>query len=521
MKTMKIFSLTICLALAFILVATIQSEEPHGKVSVGYIFTDEEGNNGIYQPSYNLYEGVGVSLEDFTYKLTNGTKLFGDFRNITLNNRYLTAGASKTGLFNLRLSHNQYRRTYSFDGDKSTKRRNSNGAFWIQAHKNIRLFGGYGVIAKKGESVELTEPAGFVGINGYDYSQKYFNGGARFNYAKSFVEVEYRGSEFENELNSLDKRNTKRYRISAWTPIPRFNEFSVNGGFQHFDLELPNINDTLTSNTGWGGVRYFNKDGFHAKYSFIWDRARRTTDLTATDNISNAVYVGKEWRDQGGLTVGYRHEINDDFSDELSTNGYFFSAWLKPHQKVTLKAGYGSEITDVESGSTLTGDKDFTRYQASGAYKFKQGTWRIKLENKKTENDNIGSTAEFTRVGTDAVLNYEKYGELLFAYDFLNGDYENVDGTFNINDHVLWGDFLTKRYKGIRGGVGGTYVRSRRDLDVESFSVHFSLNYAFGLGNEVEVKYAAHNFDDFNDPSPIYSRYYTANIVEFILSREF
>jgi hypothetical protein len=70
-------------------------------------------------------------------------------------------------------------------------------------------------------------------------------------------------------------------------------------------------------------------------------------------------------------------------------------------------------------------------------------------------------------------------------------------------------------------GVGGTYVRSRQDVDVESFSVRFSANYMIQKIYKFEVTYAAHNFDDFNDPSPIYSRYYTANVVEVSLSREF
>jgi len=508
------------LALFIIGASSTLAENPKGTVKAGYVFTDEVGNNGVYQPSYNLYEGFGLSLEGFSYKLENGTRLFGDFKNITLNNRRFSAGASKTGLFNLRLSHNQYRRSYSFDGDKSARRRNSNGSFWVQAHKNIRVFGGYGQFARKGESVELTEPAGFAGINKIDYSQNYFNAGVRFSQSRSFLELDFRGSNFTNELNT-DQRNTMRYRISASAPIPKLNDFYVNGGFQQFNLEFSNINDTLTTNTGWGGVRYFNSSGYSVKYSFIWDRARRTTDLTATDNITNAVYAGKEWRDQGGLTIGYRRKINDDFSDELSTNGYYFSGWLKPHQKVTLKAGYGSELTEVESGTTLTGDKDFTRYHTSAAYKFKQGNWRVKFESKKTENKDIGSTAEFTRLGTDITVNVDKYGELQAAYDYLMGDYENAEGKFKFNDHVVWGNVLSRRYLDFQAGVGGTYVRSREDLDVENFSLKFSGNYVFGKVNKVEVIYTAYNFDDFNDPSPIYSRYYTANIVEIYLSREF
>ncbi len=521
MKIEKMILVFLLSALPLLASSESRPEELQGTLKLGYVFTDETGNQGVYQPSYNVYEGLGVSFEDFSYRLQNGTRFSGDFKNVTLNNRHLSAGVAKTGLYNLRLLHSQYRRNYSFDGDKSSRRLNSNGSFWVQVHENIRVFAGYGQISKKGESVELTEPTGFAGINKIDYSQKYFNSGARFSHNRSFLEFDFKSSDFSNELNSADKRDTKRYRFSASAPIPRLSDFYVNGGFQSFNLRMPDRNDTLTSNTGWGGVRYFNNSGYNFKYSFIWDRSRRTTDLAATDNITNAVYAGKEWRNQGGLTLGYRHKINDDFSDGLSTKGYFFSSWLKPHPKVTLRAGYGSEITDVESGATLTGDKDFTRYNASADYKFKQGNWRIKLESKKTENNDIGSSAEFRKVGTDVTVNVDKYGNVMLAYDFLKGDYENVDGLFNFSDHIFWGDFLSRRYKKFQWGAGGTYLRSGRDLDVESFTFRFSGNYSLRPGSQIEIIYTVHNFDDLNDPSPVYSRYYTANIVEINVSRDF
>jgi len=501
--------------------SAVLAEHPEGTFKVGYVYTDEEGNQGVYQPGYNLYEGLGLSLEDFSYHLSDGSRIFGDFKNITLNNRNLLMGAAKTGLYNLKLRHSEYRRTYSFDGDKSTRRLNSHGDFWVQAHKNVRLFGGYGQINKNGRSLDLFEPTGFGGAHEFDFTQKYFNAGARIGYERSFLELEYRGNDFDDALNQANQRNMKQFRATGSAPVPRLHNFYVNGGYQHYQLAMRETDDSLKANTGWGGVRYFNENGFNIRYSFIWDRARRTTDLTATDHITNAVYLGKDWVGSGGITIGYRHKINDDFLNEVASNGYFFSAWAKPHSRLTLRVGYGSEFTDVLSGATLTGDRDFNRYSASAAYKFRQGTWRVKVEDKTTENFGIGSKADFTRAGTDVTFTYEKYGDLQFAYDYLNGENKNVAGKFKFSDHVLWGNFLSSRYHNCQLGAGGTYRRSRQDLDVESFSVRFSGNYAFGKGNKVELAYAAHNYDDFNDPAPIYSRYYTANVVELSFSREF
>ncbi|HEX2896996.1 MAG TPA: hypothetical protein VHP63_02985, partial [candidate division Zixibacteria bacterium] len=337
----------------------------------------------------------------------------------------------------------------------------------------------------------------------------------------SYLELSLRGSDFNDDINPTNDRKSIQYRVTGSAPVPRAKGLFVNGGFQHYDLELPNIADTLTANTGWGGLRYFHEKGYYAKYSFIWDRARTTTDLAATDNITNALYLGKEWRSLGGFTVGYSYKLNDDINDELQTDAVHLSGWYKPHRQVTLRAGYGTEISDVESGTTLTGDKDVTRYNVSGTYKFKQGTWRAKFESKQTENKDIGSNADFTRIGTDINFNIEIYGDFSVSYDFLNGDYENSEGTFEFNDHVLWGNFLSRRYREFQFGFGCTYVRSLEDLDVENFSLKFSGNYIFSKVNKVEIIYTVHNFDDFDDPSPVYSRYYTANIVEISLSRGF
>jgi len=80
---------------------------------------------------------------------------------------------------------------------------------------------------------------------------------------------------------------------------------------------------------------------------------------------------------------------------------------------------------------------------------------------------------------------------------------------------------MSRRYREFQFGFGCTYVRSREDLDIENFSLKFSGNYIFSKVNKIEVIYTVQNYDDFNDPSPVYSRYYTANIVEISLSREF
>ena len=359
------------LLLTALLTPSAFADEYTGTLKIGYLYNDEEGNQAVYQPTYNTYEGLAVSLEGFNYIYKNGTRLFGNFKNVTLNNRHLVFGAANTNKFNLRLSHNKYRRSYSFDEDRASRRRYSNGSLWLQAHKNIRFFAGYGQIDKRGQSLDLFEPAGLKQLNEFDYSQKFYNVGVKLSSRAAYAQLELRGSNFDDELGKASPRNSKMIRVSGSSPLTNLSNFYVNAGFQNYKVEIIDTDDTLNANTGWGGIRYFSRSGFQLKYSFIWDRSRRTGDLTATDKIANRLQLGKVWRGRGGLSFGYSHLINDDVRDEVKTNGYFVSTWLKPGIRVTLRGSYGSEITEVESGSTLTGDKNLTRLRGSISYKHK------------------------------------------------------------------------------------------------------------------------------------------------------
>ena len=472
------------------------------------------------QSTYNLYEGVALSLEKFSYRFDDGTRVFGNFRNMTLNNRNLVLGVTKSGLYGLSMRNNQYRRTYSSHGGEFTRRHMTNGQFWVQPHRQLKLFGGYGQTGKKGQMIDLFEPAGVAALAMVDYTQKYFNAGARFKHNRSVAEVEYRGSDYSDDTNEANDRSSKRFRVTAASPVPNYENFLINGGFQRFESEIPNQAETLTANTAWGGLKFFCGEGYSLRYSFIFDRSRRTGDLSATDNISHAVYGGKLWRRHGGFSVGYRYKINDDVRDEVTTNGYIFSGWVNVIPEVTLKAGFGSENKEVQQGRTLTGDEDFTRQWASVKYKFTPGFVRVKLANKKTENDDIGSSAEFTRFATDLSFFSEDYGQLQTSYAYLDGDFENSAGAFSFREHIVTGDLLSTAYHNLQAGFGGTYMRSKRDLNVESFRVRLTGIYSFMQDYKVEVVYSAFNFDDLADPSPIYSRYYTANVVEVTIARE-
>jgi len=507
--------------LAATLVAAAVTAEPEmsGDVRVGWTFTDEEGNEGVYQPNYNLYDGPVVSLEDFSYRMDNGMRIFGDLRNITLNNRNLMAGATRAGLFGITVRHNKYRRTYSFDGDKFTRRASTFGDVWFKPAKFVKLFAGYSNIIKEGDRVDLFEQFGTVDVTAVDYTQNQFHFGTQLNYKRNYLKAEYRQTGFTDDIVQLNDRNARRMRVTAVGQIPQLPFLLFNGGFQNYERTIDLSDDTLSANTVWGGARYFDRSGFSVRYSFIWDRAERTGDVVATDNIRNAIYAGKVWRGVGGVTLGYRYALNDDFFDEESTTGYYVAGWYRPVERLKLEANFGMDETEVDEGRTLVGQESFIRNRFAASYKTDLGTVRGTYSLRKTENEDIGSEATYGKFSVDVYAEKFGYGRFFGSYSFLDGDYTNDGGVFEFRDHVIDADLYTTYFSMFEVGMGGTYYKSQQDLDVESFSLRVSGIYHFMPKHRLEATYSAHNFDNFNDPLP-YTEYYTANVVNVSIIHE-
>lgn len=486
-----------------------------GEVKLGYIYTDEKGNLGVYQPTYNLYEGVALSVEGFRYQFANGIRVHADLKNITLNNRHLMAGVTRSGLFGLNLSAVQYRRTYNFAGQSSTRRDQLGGQVWFKPVRYVKLYGGYARTNKKGKLVEWFNPGNLTTARATDYRHHRYHLGAQVNHLGGMVRAEYRRTDFNDQLTGANDRQTTRYKVVAVTPLPKFRNIQLNAGFQHFRNVIDGLGRRISANTTWGGGRLFLRGGYSLKYSFIFDRAENSGDVVATDNITQAVNASKTWPGHGGVALGYQYKINDDLFDEAQTSGFSTSGWVMFNREVTLKGRFGMQREEVKEGATLTGNEDLTRYSFSAAYRREPITLRLKYENKKRENDDIGSTADFRRLTTDLVIVRDPLGELTGSYSFIQGDYQNSDSEFEFTDHVLSGSWLSPVYRQLQAGVEGTYYRSQRDLDVESFSLRLTGRYAFIEGYRLEVTYAVHNFDDLL----VFDGYYTANIVEIHLSR--
>lgn len=490
-----------------------------GEIALGYTYLDEEGNLAVNRGTRNLYEGVALSLNDFRYYLGHELRLFANLRNVTLDNRNLVAGISRPGHGALTIRHQQYRRIYDFDGDFATDRRNTSGNLWWRPIKQIKLFGGYGITDRSGDLVSLLDTLAADPTRPIDYQHTFTHAGVSVYHQRRNLTAQVRLSDYEDDTQSDRDRNTRRWRLSGASPLPRWDFVILNAGFQRYTAVHEDRDDSLIANTVWGGVRAYPGQGYNVRYSFVFDRSRRTGDLSATDNIINVITGGRTWRNRVGFEAGYHYEMTDDVLDERTGEGVTLSAWYRPIDRLTIRAGYGTDHDDFKNDHSLTGRRERDRHQASARYRIPAGSIRLAYRSKLTEYEDLGSEADYNRYTADVYLESGRYGRVQADLSYAVGDYTNTDGDFSFREYLASGELESPSYRGLRVGFGGTYMRAKRDLDIESFVVRMFFTYEFMPKYSLSGEYSAHNFDDFNDTVGLYRDYYTANVVQVSLSR--
>jgi len=494
----------------------------NGTFKLGYTYLDEMGNESVAYRSFNEYEGVGLSFEGFKYRFDNGMRATADLRNISLNNRHLRFGFNKPGLFGVRITNSQYRREYDFKGGDFTRRHRTGADAWYFPHQHIRFSAGIINVGRSGQAQRLFE---IIPDNGaaeavvHDYQQLVYHGGVRLANRGSMFQVEYRGTNYRDDEDPLRDQTRTRIRVNALLPIPQYEYIVVHGGYQRFETEYDATNFGIVSNTGWAGVSVKLPKGFQVKYNVIFNRAGSDSNLVKTDNLANAAYVSYTRPGWGGGTVGYQHDLNDDLTKEVRSNSIYVAGWVSATDRLTVRGDFGNRDEKVRSGSRLTGDEDRNRLKFSARYRLTDlGILKARFENMKRKNDQIGSEVDFQRVTFDASVTDDRYGTLTGGYAYSTGDYNNIDDDlrFEFQDHLIYGDIITREYRNIMAGFGATYYRSKRDLDVESFTLRFSGDYRFMNVHHLLVVYHVHNFDDYL----IADQYYTANTVEVSLTKD-
>ena len=494
-----------------------------GQARIGYIIVDEEGNLGVNQESYNLYEGLALSLDNFHYRAGSGIDFQADFRNITLNNRSLRASVSKPGEFSFSFRNQQYRRIHSFDGDRFTRRRTTGGDAHVFVTRHVKLFGGFSLTDKHGDTLSLISPDRDSIVFSTDYSHSAVTIGGQVFYPQGSLTARYQASaDFSDNADIDGSRNAKSLDISAFAPLPKYDRIVLSGGYHHRQDSYVRPSRGLATDQGWAAARAQLPYNLTAEYRFAAARSDHSQRPAIIDNYINTASLGRQWPRHGGIRVGYENRICDDIMNRTIAQAFLFSGWFKYNDRLMVRGGVTIRDKDVKEGVILVGEEQLTRYQLSARYHVAgwgdlSGSYRGRVRTR----DDIETRAEYNAFSTELALHREAYGRLTLTYAYYSGSYENrpadISAEFRFNNHVVTGMITPRDYRRVHLSFGGTYYRSRRDLDTEKFGLRIQGRYALPENYEVEVSYQALNFDDFL----VIDRYYTGNIVDLYLIKGF
>ncbi|RME31479.1 MAG: hypothetical protein D6800_00725, partial [Candidatus Zixiibacteriota bacterium] len=364
-----------------------------------------------------------------------------------------------------------------------------------------------------------------------NYQQVVINAGANILTDYGNLRAEYRRYDVTDDTPAGLDRTANSFRVSATARLPQYDWLELSGGYSYRLDELDADPTELKTNLGWGGARVFLPHQVIADYRFSFARTDNTAMGLETDNVFNAIAIGKVWPRHGALRVGYENRIADDLTDRTTSSGFMLSGWYRV-DRFRFRGEVNTRDENVTKGITRTGDRNNTRNRFSVSYR--GDGWgdvtlewhgRIREHDPSPEirdtllvNDDVKTRVDYNTLSARVNLRNETYGRLTASYSVNLGEYRDnsAENTYEFTDHIIRGTIYPREYRHVQLSASGTYYHSKRDLDVEKFNLSFTGRYTFLTDNHLEVRYNVFNFDDFL----FTDRYYTANIVEIYITKD-
>jgi hypothetical protein len=330
--------------------------------------------------------------------------------------------------------------------------------------------------------------------------------------------MELRHSDLDDDLGTIGYRDANSFNLDAHLRIPEYDWLDLSGGYYYRSDKSDFYDLELKTNQGWGGLKLHLPELYMVDYRILFARTKHTGGDRATDNVVNTVAIGKVIKGFGGVRIGYENRIADDLSDRTVSHGFLFKGWYNYEKRLFVKASLATRDKDVKTGATLLGDEDLTRYSVTAQYRVEEwGDVRAQWQGRVRTRDDLMSKVNYDALSFNANLKRNEYGRLTLRYSYYLGKYENSNDQtdFEFSDNIVSVTLYPRSYRNITAQVGGSYYRSRRDLDTEKSSLNFGVTYNFLKDHKLEIKYNVFNFDDFLAQSA----YYTANIVEINITK--
>lgn len=500
-------------------IANTVTAESSGEFRLGGVLLDTYGSNASYMPAQQYYEGLSLSFDRIRYS-DPLWRFSGHARNMTLNSRDLAFTFGHLNHFSVSARNDQTTRVYSASGDQFGRRHLTQFDLWMEPIESFRVFGSYGIQDRNGVILSSIFPTDSISISSSDFGQKTARFGARYDNDGYVLEGDMRIRDYNDRSDNNRDREGTRYRVSGRAPMPGIKQVFLNGGFMQYTEAYKNTPDSFLTNTGWGGLRWVSLNGASVKYSFVYDRSRKTGDLLATDNITQSISVAKNWMRKGGVQVGGLYRYRDNLTTVLETFGFNGSAWIALTDQLTIRGAAGTESREMEEGSLINGVRGLDRGFIQAEYRKNPLQLRLRYSIETRSYDDLGTTNDIDQLSADGSYSISKIGNFSANYAYRMADQQSTEGKYNYDEHLVAGDFTSASFGKLRGTMSGLYQRATGDIDVETANGTAGLRYDISRRVAIDGKYSAFNFDNFTQrdiPATLYTDYSTLNVIELAL----
>ncbi len=501
-------------------VAHAESWSWDGKLRLGGIILDEEGDRTTMQETFDVYDGFSVSSIYLNGHKDPKTHLKLDLTDINLDDRRGTFDYRQSGLVRFRSRYDESRYVYDPAGTVDSRRRDWWSSLMVTPYKSLWISGDYELQTRRGDRLGYTgEPVGWLGT-AYDSDLHRWQLRAQAEESSTGIggTVAYDGVKQTDAIDSRRERNG--YVVSAIVHVPGFYFHRLNhiarGAIGR--SELPNADNLgydlktvqytgIVDAARWARLRY----------QFYGSRINDEATTLETDNIMHDVDATLRCK-VALLTLGYGWEALDDNRSITTANTFRGNLLLHdPKNKVSARVAYAARDKDDDEHTTLLKDTEYDRLEARlDGRPMKDFTVGARIADRTRKMPDVGSEAEGLVVMGYATWSGAPTGDTKLVttdvgadYSYSDDDYHNIWGRQHVVMHAVTGrvGFVVDERIDLKGSV--TYLKMEEDLDIEKSVVSMAAGYRFDNGFLADVQYNIYNFDDY----VIASRYYTANVV--------
>jgi len=493
-----------------------------GKVRLGGIYLDQEGDRTTMQETFNLYDGFSVSSIYLNGYKTPKTHLLLDLTDINLDDRRGRFEFRQAGMFVLRSRYDESRFIYDPAGYVHTRRKDWHTSLSVTPSKWWSVGGDYEFQNHNGQRMNYN--GGFPGWLGDTYDSDLHRWQIRAQATESGTgiggAVTYNGVQLNDNVDPLRERTG--YVVAADVHVPGlfFKRLTHVARGAIGRSELPN-SDNLgydlksVQYTGLFDAARWVRLRYQVYGSMVDDEA---TTLRTT-NVMQDVDATLRWR-IAVLTGGYGWEALDDNKTVTTANTFRGSLSLRePKNRVSGRVSYAARDKDDQEQNTLLRDTEYDRLEARvDGRPTTDITVGARVADRNRKMPDIGTEAEgliFTGYATwkGAPTGSEKdlTTTLGADYTYSDDDYDNIWGEEHIVTNAVTGRVGLTWHDQVDLNAAVTYLDMSEDLDIDKSILSFGAGYRFANGLSADAQYNIYNFDDYL----VASRYYTANVVWF------